>query len=145
MVKPYEKGWAHMKRSSDEQRHDERSVRKKTEKLNQCTKEIEKELQALDQAHKRAKKQTREDADQRKVEFLRQAATLRRRVDDTTTALEAQRQAIEQNQPELVEARQRLNDLLAQHRERRETLENTKESRLRAVHEEIEVLERAAG
>ena len=129
-----------MKRSRNES-HAERSVSKKTEKLKKEAKEMTQELELLDQRYKKIRKNAREEAEERKAEFLRQAAALRRRVDESATELQKTKDAIARDEPELNELRMRLADLNEQHRERKEILESDKAARLRALSEEIERLE----
>ena len=74
--------------------HEERRVRKKTEKLQQCTLDLDKEIEELEQRHRKVKKIAREQADERKAEFLRQAANLRRRVDEVQKELQQHTEAI---------------------------------------------------
>ena len=121
----------------------ERSVRKKTEKLWQCTAEIEKEMVELESKHKRDKKQSSKEADERKADFLRQSAAIQRRIDDNAAEMQKHTQAIAQLEPEANEMRQQLRDLLDQQRERREILEGDKNAKLRPLLEEIELLEGA--
>ena len=75
------------------------------------------------------------------LEFLRQAAALKKRVDETAAELQQQREAIARDQPELGEMKGRLADLLAQQRERREIQEGEKAARMQAMLEEIDRLE----
>ena len=121
--------------------HAEKAVRKKTEKLNQCIRELDKELSEVDRSHKKAKKEQRDRAEAAKVEFLRQAAALKKRVDETAAELQQQKEAIARDQPELGEMKGRLADLLAQQRERREIQEGEKAARMQAMLEEIDRLE----
>ena len=90
----------------------ERSVRKKTEKLWQCTAEIEKEMVELESKHKRDKKQSSKEADERKADFLRQSAAIQRRIDDNAAEMQKHTQAIAQLEPEANEMRQQLRDPL---------------------------------
>ena len=99
------------------------------------------ELELLDQRYKKIRKNAREEAEERKAEFLRQAAALRRRVDESATELQKTKDSIARDEPELNELRMRLADLNEQHRERKEILESDKAARLRALSEEIERLE----
>ena len=81
-----------MKRSheSRHESHEERSTRKKTEKLLQCTREIEQELQDIEARRKTARRAQRESADASKADFLRAAAVLQRKIDENNE--EAQRE-----------------------------------------------------
>ena len=121
----------------------ERSVRKKTEKLQKCTRELEKELDDLEHRYKKAKKEVQEEADAAKAEFLRQAAILQRRVDESNQELQRQQDEIAKDEPLLQELRNQLAQLLEEQRERREILENDKSARIRALHDEIRELELA--
>ena len=128
-----------MKRSHES--HAEKSVRRKTEKLLQCTREIEKDLATLDHEHRKAKKGAREESDGRKADFLRQAAALRRRVDECATEQQRQRDVIAQLGPELKELHQRMRDVLEQQRERRDLLDGQRKEQLQALRDEIGILE----
>ena len=58
--------------------HDERSNRKKIEKLRQCTIQLEEEIQELDRKRHQVKRAALEAADKAKAEFMRAAAPTRR-------------------------------------------------------------------
>ena len=135
-----------MKRGSDDRGESqaEKSVRRKTEKLRQCTRELQKELDQLDHSNKKSKKEAQKESDARKAEFLRQAAVHQRRVDEYASQLAELSAAIARDEPELLDMRARLADLMQQHRERCEILEADKAERLRPIYEEIERLEASA-
>ena len=128
--------------SSRSQSHAEKGVRKKTEKLRQCTAEVKKEIEDLEQKQRRAKKAARGDGDEQKTEFLRQAAAIRRRLDDNAAEVQNQHDATARDEPELHELRLKLQDLNDQSRERREILEAAKADRLHVLLDEVAHLER---
>ena len=120
--------------------HEERSLRKKTEKLRQCIVEIDSELSDLELRRKQAKKDAREATDGSKMEFLRTAATLQRKIDENSEEMKRLRAAVERDQPEVEELRQKLAEQLAQHKSRHTELENEHRSQVEPLRQEIEFL-----
>ena len=118
----------------------ERSLKRKTDKLIACAQEAERELKEIEQRRKRDKRARADAADEEKAEFLREAAAMRRRIDESNEQLHELRRTVTSDTPELIVLRQKLSEQQEQHRERRATLEREKQERLEALLDEIKYL-----
>ena len=118
----------------------ERSLRRKTDKLIACTREAEREIADIEQRRKRDKRARADAADDEKADFLREAAAMRRRIDESTEQLQELQRTVTTDTPELIVLRQKMSEQQALHRERRVTLEREKQERLEALREEINYL-----
>lgn len=127
--------------SSSHESHEERSIRKKTEKLRHCTQKIEEELADIHEKHKSAKRQAQKAADGSKAEFLRVAAVLQRRIDENAEEMQRLRDSMDRCRPELKESRERLNEQLKVQQERRAALQQERAERLAKIEAEIASLQ----
>ena len=119
-------------------------MRKKTEKLQQCTHQVVQEIKELDRRRKKEKRAAQEVTEGGKGEFLRAAAIVQRRLDDNSEELQRLRSAIERDQPELQEMRDRLSVLEREQRARRAQVEREQRERMVSINEELDAL-RALG
>ena len=105
-----------------------------------CTREEEREIADIEQRRKRDKRARADAADDEKADFLREAAAMRRRIDESTEQLQELQRTVTTDTPELIVLRQKMSEQQALHRERRVTLEREKQERLEALREEINYL-----
>lgn len=119
-------------------------MRKKTEKLQQCTHQVLQEIKELDKRRKKEKRAAQEVTDSGKGDFLRAAAVLQRRLDDNSEELQRLRSLIDRDQPELIEMRDRLSVLERDHRGKRTLMEREHRERMVPINEELDAL-RALG
>ena len=127
-----------MKRAHES--HEMRSMRKKTEKLQQCTREVEQQIEEIEAKRKDIKRTQQKSADQSKTEFLRAAAALQRKIDDNNEEAQRLQAIIDREQPELMEARQRLSEQVVTNQEKRAALEKERRERLAAINDEVATL-----
>lgn len=111
-----------------------RSVRRKVEKLRDCTRQMTQEIDAIRKRASDERKAAREKADEQKAAFLQKAAALRRQTDDAQAETLRHREEIVAKEPELHALRARM----AAHRpkERQRELERESQGRLASVQEE---------
>jgi len=134
----------HGKRHREDDEDERKAVRstlKKVEKLKQCTKDLDAELEDVEHQKRKAKQAARENADATKAEFLRNAAVIQRQNDEDTDELRRLRATTERTQPEVEEHRRRLKELAESTSIRRAALERERDERIREVEDEIEQIE----
>ena len=115
----------------------DRTVWKKTEKLIACTRELQQEAADIDARRRSEKRASRDLADDNKVEFLRVAAGMRRKIDENSVkAIQLQRTSAA-DMPDLVDLRQRMSEQLEHQRTRRRIVECENKAKLAVLKEEI--------